>query len=133
VKTLCEQPLHDYSLTICLTGHFDQLCYGSDSSTLGLFCAGHDQWRLYEYIVQHFLATLSPDCTYLHTEIVFQVGDESFRCSGNSPLIPGYTEVHEVVRMEDYCCAGRTFRLAVVCRAVQALFLFLDHALAVYK
>uniref|UniRef100_F6ST44 DNA topoisomerase n=2 Tax=Ciona intestinalis TaxID=7719 RepID=F6ST44_CIOIN len=54
---------------------------------------GHDNWRLYEYIVRHFIASLSPDCTYLHTVINFKLAEESFSCTGNSPLKPGFTEV----------------------------------------
>jgi len=53
----------------------------------------HDHWRLYEYIVQHFLASISPDCIYLQTEINFLIGEEKFFCIGTSPIKPGFTEV----------------------------------------
>lgn len=26
---------------------------------------GHDAWRLYQYICQHFIGTVSPDCKYM--------------------------------------------------------------------
>lgn len=55
--------------------------------------SGHDQWRVYDYIVRHFLATLSEDCTFLHTEIIFKIGEEVFTCTGNAPLKPGFTTV----------------------------------------
>nr|CAB3267171.1 DNA topoisomerase 3-beta-1 [Phallusia mammillata] len=63
---------------------------------------GHDHWRLYDYIVRHFLATLSDDCTYLHTEIVFKIGDETFTCTGNAPLKPGFTEVMQWQSITDH-------------------------------
>uniref|UniRef100_H2YRK7 DNA topoisomerase n=1 Tax=Ciona savignyi TaxID=51511 RepID=H2YRK7_CIOSA len=54
---------------------------------------GHDSWRLYEYIVRHFIATLSPDCTYMHTVVQFKIADETFTCTGSLPLKAGFTEV----------------------------------------
>ncbi|XP_076801869.1 DNA topoisomerase 3-beta-1-like [Clavelina lepadiformis] len=60
-----------------------------------------DNWRLYEYIVRHFLATLSPDCKYLHKEIVFLIGEEKFSCTGNSPLEPGFTEIMPWMSIDD--------------------------------
>ena len=54
----------------------------------------HDHWRLYEYIVQHFLASISPDCVYLQTEINFLIGEEKFHCIGTSPIKPGFTQVN---------------------------------------
>ncbi|XP_077457856.1 DNA topoisomerase 3-beta-1 isoform X2 [Stigmatopora argus] len=52
---------------------------------------GSDGWRLYEYITQHFIATVSPDCKYLQTTIVFNIGTEEFSCSGKTLISPGYT------------------------------------------
>ncbi|XP_046559637.1 DNA topoisomerase 3-beta-1-like [Haliotis rubra] len=53
----------------------------------------HDAWRLYDYITRHFIATLSPDCTYLQTTVSFDIGAELFSCSGKTLLDPGFTEV----------------------------------------
>ena len=61
------------------------------------FAGSHDNWRLYEYIVQHFLGSISPDCVYLQTEIVFLIGEEIFSCVGTSPIKAGFTEVSIVL------------------------------------
>lgn len=50
---------------------------------------GSEAWRLYEYIVRHFLATISEDCRYLQTSISFSVASEGFTCSGRTLLSPG--------------------------------------------
>ncbi|XP_041366537.1 DNA topoisomerase 3-beta-1-like [Gigantopelta aegis] len=55
----------------------------------------HDSWRLYDYITRHFIATLSPDCTYLQTTVSFEIGAEKFSCTGKTLLDPGYTSVME--------------------------------------
>ena len=51
----------------------------------------NDSWRLYDYIVRHFIGTLSPDCKYLVTELDFEVNGESFSVSGKQLIDPGYT------------------------------------------
>lgn len=32
---------------------------------------GNDAWKLYQYICQHFLGTLSPDCKYRRLSLYF--------------------------------------------------------------
>ncbi|XP_052821520.1 DNA topoisomerase 3-beta-1 isoform X2 [Octopus bimaculoides] len=54
---------------------------------------GHDAWKLYEYIAQHFIATVSPDCRYMQTTIYFEIGQEKFTCTGNILSDPGYTAI----------------------------------------
>ncbi|XP_061881674.1 DNA topoisomerase 3-beta-1 [Entelurus aequoreus] len=54
---------------------------------------GSDGWRLYEYITRHFIATVSQDCKYLQTTITFNIGTETFTCSGKTPISSGYTAV----------------------------------------
>ncbi|XP_054629271.1 DNA topoisomerase 3-beta-1 isoform X3 [Dunckerocampus dactyliophorus] len=54
---------------------------------------GSDGWRLYEYIARHFIATVSQDCKYLQTVITFNIGSETFTCSGKTPISSGYTAV----------------------------------------
>lgn len=52
-----------------------------------------DDWRLYDYIVQHFLATVSSDCVYLQTTVHFEAGSELFTCVGKQPISPGFTSI----------------------------------------
>nr|CAG4643714.1 EOG090X00WU [Lepidurus arcticus] len=49
-----------------------------------------DSWRIYDYIVRHFLATVSADCVYLSTEVEFLVGTEYFQVSGKRVVTPGF-------------------------------------------
>ncbi|XP_064393121.1 DNA topoisomerase 3-beta-1-like [Halichondria panicea] len=51
-------------------------------------------WRLYDYITRHFLATLSPDCKYKQTQVDFALGREAFSWSGLTPVSPGYTAIY---------------------------------------
>ena len=52
---------------------------------------GGDMWRLYEYVVSHFLASLSPDCRYAQTTMELRVGQEEFSISGKKVIKPGFT------------------------------------------
>ncbi|KAL0368667.1 UNVERIFIED_CONTAM: DNA topoisomerase 3-beta [Sesamum calycinum] len=54
---------------------------------------GHDAWKLYQYICQHFLGTLSPDCKYTRIKIEFESGGESFCCVGQHVLVKGFTSI----------------------------------------
>lgn len=52
-----------------------------------------DQWRLYEYICEHFLASISADCRYQVHAMRFDVGAERFSHSTRTVVDPGYTAV----------------------------------------
>uniref|UniRef100_A0A023F3Y2 DNA topoisomerase n=1 Tax=Triatoma infestans TaxID=30076 RepID=A0A023F3Y2_TRIIF len=52
-----------------------------------------DSWKVYDYIVRHFIATVAHDCKYLVTTAKFEVGSEVFSISGKSLVSPGYTTV----------------------------------------
>ncbi|PSN57539.1 DNA topoisomerase 3-beta-1 [Blattella germanica] len=52
-----------------------------------------DAWKLYDYITRHFLATVARDCKYLSTKVSFEVGTETFSCTGKTLLDPGYTTI----------------------------------------
>ncbi|KAK2969582.1 hypothetical protein RJ640_023694 [Escallonia rubra] len=54
---------------------------------------GTDAWRLYQYICQHFLGTLSPDCKYIRTKIDFSAGGEFFHCIGQHVMVKGFTSI----------------------------------------
>lgn len=48
---------------------------------------------LYDMIVRHFLATVSPDATYLATKIKVEMGGEGFTLNGKRMLTPGFTAI----------------------------------------
>jgi DNA topoisomerase III len=52
---------------------------------------GHDAWRLYEYIVRHFLGSISSNCKYQTVTYRFRVGQEEFFCHGRTSETPGFT------------------------------------------
>nr|CDS23493.1 DNA topoisomerase 3 beta 1 [Echinococcus granulosus] len=52
-----------------------------------------DAGRLYEYVAQHFIATLMPDCKYETTTVVLSIGEEKFITRASRVLEPGYTRV----------------------------------------
>ncbi|XP_058181028.1 DNA topoisomerase 3-beta isoform X3 [Rhododendron vialii] len=54
---------------------------------------GSDAWRLYQYVCQHFLGTVSPDCKFVRTTIEFSVGGEFFHIVGQHVTIKGYTRI----------------------------------------
>jgi len=73
----------------------------------------HDSWRLYDYIVRHFIGTvfidnsirffplvhfpifvqISADCKYKVTTLIFEIGSETFSVSGKTLLDAGFTRV----------------------------------------
>ncbi|GAB4851852.1 hypothetical protein Ancab_031251 [Ancistrocladus abbreviatus] len=54
---------------------------------------GYDAWKLYQYVCQHFIATLSPDCKYIRTKVEFSIGGESFYCTGQQVTAQGFTSI----------------------------------------
>ncbi|XXG46925.1 hypothetical protein AAC387_Pa02g1653 [Persea americana] len=54
---------------------------------------GNDAWRLYQYITQHFIGTVSPDCKYIRTKVKFSAGGEFFHCVGQHVIVKGFTSV----------------------------------------
>ncbi|XP_040935279.1 uncharacterized protein [Gossypium hirsutum] len=54
---------------------------------------GNDSWRLYQYICQHFMGTVSPDCKYVRTKIEFSIGGEFFHCIGQRVTVQGFTYI----------------------------------------
>ncbi|CAH8847266.1 unnamed protein product [Trichobilharzia szidati] len=63
---------------------------------------GHEAYRLYEYITQHFIATIMPDCCYEQTQVTVSVGDgELFTISGVKVVQPGFTRILTWQAMED--------------------------------
>ncbi|MQM17056.1 hypothetical protein Taro_050021 [Colocasia esculenta] len=54
---------------------------------------GNDAWRLYIYIFQNFLGSISPDCKYTRTKVEFEAGGELFSCIGQHVTRKGFTSV----------------------------------------
>ncbi|XP_055813969.1 DNA topoisomerase 3-beta isoform X1 [Solanum dulcamara] len=54
---------------------------------------GNDAWKLYQYICQHFLGTLSPDCKYRRIKVEFESGGEQFQCVGQLATVKGFTSI----------------------------------------
>ncbi|KAM7277602.1 hypothetical protein ACFE04_004736 [Oxalis oulophora] len=54
---------------------------------------GGDSWRLYQYVCQHFIGTVSPDCKYIRTKVEFSVGGELFHCTGQRVTVKGFTSI----------------------------------------
>lgn len=48
-----------------------------------------DSWRIYDYVVRHFIATVAHNCKYQSTTIYFNIGEEKFSFSGKKLLDPG--------------------------------------------
>jgi DNA topoisomerase-3 len=49
------------------------------------------EWRLYDYIARHFIATVSPDAEFESTTASFEIGGERFSCKGRRAVSPGFT------------------------------------------
>ncbi|KAK6930656.1 DNA topoisomerase, type IA, central [Dillenia turbinata] len=54
---------------------------------------GNDAWRLYQYVCQHFIGSVSPDCKYVRMKVEFAVGGEAFYCTGQYVTVKGFTSI----------------------------------------
>lgn len=54
---------------------------------------GRDAWRLYQYVCQHFIGSLSSDCKYIRTKIQFSIAGEIFNCTGSRVMVKGFTSI----------------------------------------
>ena len=52
-----------------------------------------ETWKLYDYIVRHFLGTVSSNCKYEQTQAVVMCGEERFFLTGKKVTEPGFTGV----------------------------------------
>jgi len=52
-----------------------------------------DEWRLYDYVARHFLATVSSDAKLIKRNVVFRAGQHEFTLNGSTAKSPGFTEV----------------------------------------
>lgn len=54
---------------------------------------GSDAWRLYQYVTQHFIGSVSTDCKYFRTRVELMGAGEQFSCTGQNVLNPGFTAI----------------------------------------
>ena len=52
-----------------------------------------DSWRIYDYIVRHYLATVATNCKYEQTSVTFDCGGEIFSLTGKKVTDPGFTAI----------------------------------------
>ena len=52
-----------------------------------------EAWKLYDYIVRHFLGTVSANCKYDQTMVTLLCGGEKFNLTGKKVTDPGFTGV----------------------------------------
>ena len=52
-----------------------------------------DSWRIYDYVVRHFIGTVAYNCKYQSTTVNLSIGDEKFSFSGKKLIEPGFTSV----------------------------------------
>lgn len=52
-----------------------------------------DSWKLYDYIVRHYIGTVSANCKYEQTTVTVMIGEEEFSFSGKKVTDPGFTDV----------------------------------------
>lgn len=62
---------------------------------------GGDTWRLYSYIVRHFIATVSGDCRYLLCSVTFELGTETLSCEGRTVIDPGFTGILDSQQLDE--------------------------------
>ncbi|KAF0307218.1 DNA topoisomerase 3-beta-1 [Amphibalanus amphitrite] len=60
-----------------------------------------DSWRIYDYVVRHFIATVHRDCSYLSTTVTVRLGGQQFTATGTRLLDAGFTE------LMDWLAVGR--------------------------
>lgn len=74
-------------------------------------------WKLYEYITRHFLGTLLPNGKYEQTDVSIEIGSETFTCTGNRWLEPGFTkamhwkEIENVMRLNQDLKEGMSVKV----------------------
>ena len=52
-----------------------------------------DTWKIYDYVVRHFIGTVSYNCKYQSTTVNIKIGSEDFSFTGKKLTDPGFTAV----------------------------------------
>lgn len=60
-----------------------------------------NEWKLYDFVVRHFLATVSPDAKFSKQNIRFQAGRHEFSLTGTAQICKGFTEILPWVKIYD--------------------------------
>ncbi|EDV28672.1 uncharacterized protein TRIADDRAFT_49643 [Trichoplax adhaerens] len=60
-----------------------------------------DSWRLYDYIVRHYLGSVMEDCRYTQTTYMVEISKESFTCSGAVVTSPGFLSVMNWLQQDE--------------------------------
>lgn len=60
-----------------------------------------DAWRVYDYIMRHFLGSLSGDLKYKQTTITFMIGKEMFRKKGAVVTYAGFSKFMTWISVEE--------------------------------
>ena len=70
--------------------------YASSSELYG------EQGRLYDLVVKHFIASVSPDAVYLQTKVEAAAGLETFVVRGRQLIRPGWMALYSRSNIEDF-------------------------------
>ncbi|KAK7306407.1 hypothetical protein VNO77_44346 [Canavalia gladiata] len=62
---------------------------------------GNDAWKLYQYICQHFIGSVSPDCKYIRRKVEFSISGETFHCTGQHVVTKGFTAIMPWLAIND--------------------------------
>lgn len=62
---------------------------------------GGNDWRLYDYITRHFIASLATDAKYDKIKIKFSLGGEFFSYSGKRIISEGFTSLMPWLKSKD--------------------------------
>nr|pir hypothetical protein Y48C3A.q - Caenorhabditis elegans [Caenorhabditis elegans] len=69
-----------------------------------------DMSRIYEYVSQHFVATLMKQCVYEVTTVKMSCGDEQFTLQGKNVVEPGFTAVMPWLSVEEECSVPKSLQ-----------------------
>lgn len=60
-----------------------------------------DEWKFYEFVARHYLATISPDAKFHKKNVVLRAGKHEFTVTGTAPQSKGFTEITPWVKIYD--------------------------------
>ena len=63
--------------------------------------SGSDEWRLYDFICRHFLATISYDAKYIKKNVLFKADKQEFELNGVKVTSRGFTDILVGMKISD--------------------------------